>query len=99
MLVNLNENQNPPRGGAFPAGGPDLDLRNLFYLSGVLKLNTTLIFVLLLYSLFFFVLVSALCILSYLLLTPSIKMYFQYNLSLLPLTYIRKPFLEHLILF
>jgi len=47
MLVNLNENQNPPRGGAFPAGGPDLDLRNLFYLSGVLKLNTTLFFILL----------------------------------------------------
>jgi len=51
MLVNLNENQNPPRGGAFPSVSPDLDLRNLFSFSGVLKLNTTL----------FFVLVSAPC--------------------------------------
>ena len=51
MSVNLNENQNPPKGGAFPGVSPDLDLRNLFSFSGVLKLNTTL----------FFVLVSAPC--------------------------------------
>ena len=64
MLVNLNENQNPPRGGAFPAGGPDLDLRNIFYLSGVLKLNTTLIFVLLLYSMCWLVLYASFLISS-----------------------------------